>query len=224
MGTAQLADAFHQLLPGLGVTLSVFGGATFVALCTAFCAGLARVSNLTMVSWLARVYVAFFRGTSALVQLFWVYFALPLLGLRVDAMAAGIIVLGMNTGAYGAEVVRGAIVAVPKQQTEAAELLGFTPYQVLLRIVLPQALVSMLPPLGNLLIELLKGTALVSLITLSDLTFQGRILRDQTLRTPEVFSLVLAVYFAIAMLLTLLMRKLEKRLGGFMGSHARPGF
>src|SRR5690606_242356 len=104
-------------------------------------------------------YVELFRGTSVLVQLFFLYFALPHFGLRLTALSAGVAALGLNAGAYGAEVVRGAMAGVPRGQRDAAQALGFSERQIRLRILLPQALPAMLPPAGNLLIELLKNTA-----------------------------------------------------------------
>ena len=144
-------------------------------------------------------------------QLFWFYFVLPLFGLQLPAMLVGIVVLGLNAGAYGAEVVRGAIRAVPSGQREAGVALNFTRGQILRRLVLPQAVPAMLPPAGNLLIELLKNTALVSLVTITDLTFRGQ-LRSETLRTTEIFSLMLLMYFAVALLITAGVRLLERRM------------
>ena len=183
-----------------------------LAAVAAFAAGLARLSRHRWVRLPAIVYIDLFRGTSALVQLFWAYFALPLLGIRLDAMTVGIVVLGLNIGAYGAEVVRGAIQAVPTAQHEAAVALNFTERQIMWRITIPQALLAMLPPFGNLLIELVKSTALVSLITLSDLTFQGQLLRSATLRSAEIFTLVLVLYFLVALSITYALRWLERRL------------
>src|SRR5690606_36179784 len=119
--------------------------------------GLGRLSKVAPVRWLATAYVEKFRGTSALVQLFWVYFALPRFGVEVSATLAGVLVLGLNGGAYGAEVVRSAIQAVPPGQREAARALGFSARQIRWRLVLPQAVGPMLPPAGNLVIELLKN-------------------------------------------------------------------
>ena len=127
-------------------------------------------------------------------------------------MTVGILVLGLNAGAYGSEVVRGAIQAVPREQSEAAMALNLTQRQTLWRIILPQALLPMIPPFGNLLIELLKGTALVSLITLSELTFQGQILRAATLRSGEIFGLILVLYFLLALGISFAMRHLERRI------------
>lgn len=206
-------DIFVQLLPGLWVTVELFlGGAALAAVC-ALTAGLARVSRETVWRALAVIYVEVFRGTSALVQLFWFYFALPvLLGVRLPAIAAGILVLGLNIGAYGAEVVRGALQSVPRAQLEAALALNLTRGQCLRQVILPQALRAMLPPFGNLLIELLKSTALVSMITVTDLTRVGLFLRDDTLRTGEIFGALLAIYFGLSLIITYAVRRLERRL------------
>ena len=194
------------------VTVELTVGAAVVAWLAAFSGGLGLLSRNGAVRTLSRLYVDIFRGTSALVQLFWAYFSLPLLGLTLDATTVGILVLGLNAGAYGSEIVRGAIQAVPGQQSEAAVALNFTPRQTLWRIILPQALLPMIPPFGNLLIELLKGTALVSLITLSELTFQGQVLRAATLRSAEIFGLILVLYFVLSLSITFAMRHLERRI------------
>ena len=178
-----------------------FGGAG-VALICAWLAGLGRLAPWWPARWTALAYIEVFRGTSALVQLFWFYFALPLLGIEFTAMTTGILVLGLNIGAYGAEVVRGAILNVARGQYEAGTALNLTPWQRMRHVVIPQAIPAMLPPAGNLIVELLKGTALVSLITLSDLTFRGQVLRGETLRTTEIFALLLVIYFVIALVLT----------------------
>ena len=180
-----LGELAPPLLDGLGVTLQVMAGAAALAAPLAVVAGVGRPSTRRSLRWLASVYVEVFRGTSALVQLFWFYFVLPLFGLQLPAMLVGIVVLGLNAGAYGAEVVRGAIRAVPSGQREAGVALNFTRGQILRRLVLPQAVPPMLPPAGNLLIELLKNTALVSLVTITDLTFRGQLLRSETCAPPR---------------------------------------
>jgi polar amino acid transport system permease protein len=205
-------ELLPALLEGLWITLVITAGGALVAAMAAFAAGLARLSQHVWASVPALVYIDLFRGTSALVQLFWAYFALPLLGIKLDAMTVGILVLGLNIGAYGAEVVRGAIQAVPAEQHGAAMALNFSERQAMWRIILPQALPAMLPPFGNLLIELLKSTALVSLITLSDLTFQSQLLRTATLRSAEIFTLVLILYFLVAQIITYGVHWLERRL------------
>lgn len=206
-----IAELVPPLLEGLAVTLEIMAGAVVLAVPLALVAGVGRLSTVRPVRWLASIYVEVFRGTSALVQLFWFYFVLPLFGVQLPAMLVGIVVLALNAGAYGAEVVRGAIRAVPPGQHEAGVALNLTRGQIMRRIVVPQAIPAMLPPAGNLLIELLKNTALVSLITITDLTFRGQLLRSETLRTTEIFTLMLLLYFAVALLITAGVRLLERR-------------
>ncbi|CUR81988.1 ectoine/hydroxyectoine ABC transporter permease subunit EhuC [Achromobacter xylosoxidans] len=206
-----IAELVPPLLEGLAVTLEIMAGAVVLAVPLALVAGVGRLSTVRPVRWLASIYVEVFRGTSALVQLFWFYFVLPLFGVQLPAMLVGIVVLALNAGAYGAEVVRGAIRAVPPGQREAGVALNLTRGQIMRRIVVPQAIPAMLPPAGNLLIELLKNTALVSLITITDLTFLGQLLRSETLRTTEIFTLMLLLYFAVALLITAGVRLLERR-------------
>jgi len=205
------AELAPPLLQGLGVTLQIMAGAVVLAVPLALAAGIGRLSSLRPLRWVTAVYVEVFRGTSALVQLFWFYFVLPLFGVQLPAMLVGIVVLALNAGAYGAEVVRGAIRAVPPGQREAGIALNLTRGQIMRRIVVPQAVPAMLPPAGNLLIELLKNTALVSLITITDLTFRGQLLRSETLRTTEIFSLMLLMYFAVALVITAGVRLLERK-------------
>ncbi|WP_241064493.1 ectoine/hydroxyectoine ABC transporter permease subunit EhuC [Achromobacter xylosoxidans] len=206
-----IAELVPPLLEGLAVTLEIMAGAVVLAVPLALVAGVGRLSTVRPVRWLASIYVEVFRGTSALVQLFWFYFVLPLFGVQLPAMLVGIVVLALNAGAYGAEVVRGAIRAVPPGQREAGVALNLTRGQIMRRIVVPQAIPAMLPPAGNLLIELLKNTALVSLITITNLTFRGQLLRSETLRTTEIFTLMLLLYFAVALLITAGVRLLERR-------------
>src|SRR5690606_31640354 len=127
------------LLQGLTVTLQVTAGAILVAIPMALLAGVGRLARWRMVSWPAVAYIEVFRGTVGMVQRFWFYCVLPLFGVSLPAIAAGILVLGLKSGAYGAEVVRGAIQAVPKGQREAALALNMTPGHSLRRIILPQA-------------------------------------------------------------------------------------
>lgn len=206
-------DLLPALLRGIFITIELTVASALLALVVAFIAGIARTIDNVIIRAVVGFYIEFFRGTSALVQLFWVFFVLPLppFNLTLTPLQAGILTLGLNIGAYGAEVVRGAIQAIPRSQIEATIALNMTPWQRLREVILPQALIRMLPPFGNLLIELLKATALVSLITLPDLTFQGVTLRMSVGRTPEIFTLLLILYFLIAYPLTLGIRWIESR-------------
>ena len=131
----------------------------------------------------------------------------------LNAFAAGVAVLGLNSGAYGSEIVRGAIRAVPRGQWEATVALNLSRGQAMRWVILPQAAVAMLPPATNVLVELLKNTALVSLITISDLTFRAQVLRAATLRSGEIFVTILVLYFLVGTVLTGFMHSLERRAG-----------
>ncbi|MBU6951456.1 ectoine/hydroxyectoine ABC transporter permease subunit EhuC [Hahella sp. HN01] len=209
----ELSELTPILLQGAWITLKILCLSLPVAGALAFIAGLTRLFAPTPLRQMARVYIEFFRGTSALIQLYWIYFVLPFFGLNLDAMTASVIALGLNIGAYGAEVVRGSVLAVPKGQYEAAVALNFTPWSRLWRIILPQSLINMIPPFGNLAIELMKATSLVSLITIGDLTYKAKTLADATLQVGEIFGLVLLIYFVMAQAMAFLFRWLEARLG-----------
>ncbi len=210
-------DLFTALLGGLQVTVIITLASTVLGGICAFAAGIGKLSQHAAFRWLAGTYIEIFRGTSLLVQLFWLFFALPFLGIQLSPMAAGILGLGLNIGAYGAEVVRGAIQSVEHGQYEAATALNFTPRQTLWRIVLPQSVVEMMPTFGNLAVQNLKDSALVSLITLTDLTFTAENLRNQTLQTVPIFTLTLFIYFGLALVIMLAMRWLERRAARMAG-------
>jgi polar amino acid transport system permease protein len=207
---------FRQFLPplleGAWVTVQITVAACALAVVCGLFAGLAKMSPWWPVRWLAIAYIEVFRGTSALVQLFWLFFVLPHFGITLDPIPVAILALGLNVGAYGAEVVRGAVLAVPRGQYEASIALNMRSLTRMRRIILPQALVAMIPPWGNLFIELLKATALVSLITVGDLTFRAYQLNQATLQTVQIFLLVLFMYLGIALVITYLMRSLERRM------------
>jgi polar amino acid transport system permease protein len=208
-----MLEFLPQLLQGAVITVQVTVLASLLSVFMAFVAGLARLSNSFFFRAISTVYVEVFRGSSALVQLFWFFFVLPFFGIHLSAFQVGVLALGINVGAYGAEVVRGAILAVPKGQYEAATALNMSHRMMMWRVIVPQAAIAMVPPWGNLFIELLKATALVSLITLADLTFKAYQLNQTTFRTAEIFTLVLLIYFAIALGITGIMRMLERWLG-----------
>lgn len=208
-----MLEFLPQLLKGAVVTVEITLLAALLAVALALAAGLARLSKFRLLRAVATAYIETFRGTSALVQLFWLFFVLPHFGILLSAFTVAVVALGLNVGAYGAEVVRGAILAVSKGQYEAAVALNMSAGLTMRRIILPQAAVAMVPPWGNLFIELLKATALVSLITITDLTFKAYQLNQATFRTVEIFTLVLFIYLGISVVITLGMRLLEARLG-----------
>lgn len=205
-------DLLPFLLQGLYITVIITLGGCAVAIVLSVLFGTWSKSTDPILRWLSAIYITVFRGASALILLYWFYFAMPeLTNIRLDAITTGILVLGANVGAYGAEVVRASLEAVPKGQYQAAAALNLSRWQTMRHIIFPQAILSMIPPFGNLMIELLKGTALVSTITVTDLTLQGKFLRDDTHRSFEIFGLLLLIYFVLSMTITAVFRVLEHR-------------
>jgi len=213
-----LGEYREEFFWGTLTTIALTILAALLAVAIAVVAGLMRLSGNVLVRGTATVYIEIFRGTSLLVQLYWIFFVLPLFGISFEKFTAGFVAVGMNLGAYGAELVRGAILAVPRGQWEAALALNMSPLQRMRRIIMPQALVIMLPPWGNLLIELLKGTALVALISVADIMFMARNINNTTFLSAQAFGTALVIYYILArFILTPFMRWLEtvmrRRLG-----------
>jgi polar amino acid transport system permease protein len=207
---ALIFRARHVFFDGFLTTLELLILSGFLAFLLAFLFGLMRVSWFGPLRAIAIIYIEFFRGVSLLVQLFWLFFVLPFFGIYLEPMTTAVLGLGLCNGAYGAEIVRGAIEAVPRGQIEAAIAVNYTRQQRMWNVVLPQAIPAMLPPLANQTIDLLKATSLVSLITIKDLSFQALTLRETTMRTLEPFSVVLIGYFVLAMAVSGLFRLLER--------------
>lgn len=215
---SSLSTLVPPLLRGAVVTLELTGLSALLGCGVAFVLGLGRLAHNRLIRFPAAVCIEVFRGTSAVVLLFWAFYALPLINtnLTISAMQAGVLALGLSYGAYGAEVVRGAVLQVPRGQIEAGIALNYTYLQRVRLVVLPQAFLAMLPPLGNLLIDLLKGTSLVSLITLSEMTFRGHELQQSGADTTQVFTLLLIFYFVMCFVLTRLVRLLERRVSRYL--------
>jgi polar amino acid transport system permease protein len=202
-----------RFIEGTIVTLEQTGLGILLAVAVALTSGFMRMSSLFIVRWPAIVYIEIFRGTSLLVQMYWIFFVLPLFGITLEKFTAGFIAVGLNLGAYGAELVRGGVQSVPRGQYEAAIALSLTPFKRMRRIIFPQALLNMLPPWGNLLIELLKSTALVALISVTDLMFEAKQINSTTFLSAQAFGTALIIYYIVArFIITPGMRGLEKRL------------
>ena len=179
-------------------TAQVFVYSALLAVIISIIFGIMRLSKNIIIQVLATVYIEFYRGTSLIIQMFWIYYVLPLFGLPLPALLAGVLALGMNFGAYGAEVLRAGILAVPKGQWEGALALNFSKAKRMQRIIIPQIYPIILPPASNLAVELLKGTALVSLITLVDLMFVAKQINMMTWLSAQSFGLALLIYFIMA--------------------------
>ncbi|MGC5585356.1 amino acid ABC transporter permease [Ornithinimicrobium sp. W1665] len=196
---------------GLRDTLVAFLGGTVLMLAVALVLGLALHQGPRWLRVFARVVVEFFRGTSLVVQLFFLFYVIPTLtGLDIGSTWTAILALGLNYGAYGAEVVRGSLNAVPQGQWETATALSMPWGTTMRRVIWPQAWALMLPGINNLAVMLVKGTAVVGLVLLNDLTFEA----DQARRevgTWPAFVAALFIYFAIAWLVSLVLRQMEAR-------------
>ncbi|MEV8309033.1 ectoine/hydroxyectoine ABC transporter permease subunit EhuC [Streptomyces flavidovirens] len=202
----------HWIIPGIWITIQLTVYSAALAAVVAFGIGIARTHHSRVVRFLAAFYTEVFRGTSALVLMFWLFFVMPgLFGWALVPMWAAVLALGLSYGAYGAEVVRGALNSVTPAQREAGVALSFTPWQRMRLILLPQAVPEMIPPFNNLLIELLKGTALVSLLGVADTSFSAYLVRLATQESVEIYSVTLVIYFVIAFVLTRGMRALERK-------------
>jgi polar amino acid transport system permease protein len=212
-----------DVIRGIGTTVLITAFGAAGAFVVAFVFGLLARAHRVAPRFVARVFIEFFRGTSLLVQLFWLFFVLPQLGWQLTPLAVGVLAFALNFGAYGAEVVRGAINAVPKAQWEATVALNMTPYERMRRVILPQAVVGMIPPFTNLLIQLLKSTPLVFTITLIDLTAVTDAYRRAEGNTGFIFTVSLLLYFVLAYLLTLGMNALEARAKAAIGQREPRG-
>ncbi|MEU6376879.1 ectoine/hydroxyectoine ABC transporter permease subunit EhuC [Streptomyces sp. NPDC046909] len=209
---------WELVLKGVWTTVQLLVCSALLAGAVSFVVGIARTHRLWIVRFLAGFYTEVFRGTSALIMIFWVYFVLPLsFGWQLVPLWAGTLALGLTYGAYGSEIVRGALNSVDPAQKEGGIALSFTPWQRLRLILLPQAVPEMIPSFSNLLIELLKGTALVSIIGMGDLAFSGNLVRLALQESAEIYTYLLVIYFVIAFLLTRVMRGLEKKLKSGVG-------
>lgn len=212
-------EYLSPLMQGAWVTVQLTLYSTLLGAALSFVFGIGKLSHNPLLRGVSIAYIEIFRGTSLLVQLFWLYFALPLAGsaigldLRLPPVVAGVLALGFNIGAYGAEVVRGAIQAVHPDQHEAARALNFTARQTLFGITIPQAIPEMMPSFGNLAVQNLKDTALVSLISLGDLTFRAEQIRNFTQESTTVYTMLLFMYFGMALVVTAIMRMLERFAG-----------
>lgn len=212
-------DIFDSLLDGLGITVQVTVLAVAWGTVAAIVLGVASLSSWWSVRAVVRIWVEVFRGVSAIILMFWVYYSLPLLGVELEPLTAGVLALGLNTSAYGAEIVRGAVQSVPRAQYEGAMALSLTPAQRMRRVILPQAVVEMLPPFNTLFIQLLKSTALLSLVAINEITnlANQRLVPNFQPELPLVWLVVLVLYLLLALVITTVMRLLESAAAARLG-------
>lgn len=194
-----ISDMLSYLIQGVPITLEVSALALLLMLVTALVLALGRMSSLALFRWSAGFIIELFRGTSALVQLFWAFYVLPFFGITLTPMQAGVLVLGLCEGAYFSEVVRAALTSVLRGQRDAIVSLHLPRIYAFFRITLPQALPLMIPPFGNAAVGMIKFSALVSLVTLQDVTFRSNALHTSTGESFTVYSAAMIVYLAICL-------------------------
>jgi len=198
---------------GTLVTVALTAGVVILGLLMGLIAGLAQLSRYGWLRWLSWAYIELFRCTPLLVQLLWFYYALPILtSIEMDAITAAVLTLSLYGGSFYAEVIRGGIVSIDAGQREAGLALGLTPLKVMRRIVLPQAIKRMIPPLLNQSIIQFKNTSLVSILAVPDLLYEGQLAATETYRPLEVYTIIAVIYFVILVPLTAVVKKREKAL------------
>ena len=207
-----VVNSFPLLLLGAGVTIKITAMSVAVGVIIGLFVGIARICRIKPLEWLAAVYVDFFRGTPLLVQIFLVYFALPVItGQRIDPYIAAIVACGINSGAYVAEIFRAGIQSIDNGQMEAGRSLGMTWVQTMRYIIVPQAFKRVIPPLGNEFIALLKDSSLVSVIGFEELTRRGQLIIAKTYGSLEIWISVAIVYLVMTLTISRFVAYLEKR-------------
>ncbi|EDQ05771.1 L-cystine transport system permease protein YecS [Sulfitobacter indolifex] len=202
---------FPLLLEGVTLTLVTTLAAMVLSTMLGLIWAMMLWSKFRTLRVISRSFITIIRGIPIIVQLFYIYFVLPELGINLTALQAGIIGLGLAYSAYQAENFRAGIEAIDKGQIEAAYSIGMTDRMIMRRVILPQAIRIVLPPFGNTIIMLLKDSSLVSTITVAELTRQGQLIASSTFDNITVYTLVAIMYLGMALPLTYLTRNLEKR-------------
>jgi ectoine/hydroxyectoine ABC transporter permease protein EhuD len=198
------------LLTGLKITVELTFIVIVIALILGVFVALARLSKIRVLSAVTGAYVEFMRATPLLLQLIYIYFVLPAVGIRLDPFVAAVVGLSINYAAYLSEVYRSGIQAIPRGQLDAAAALGMTPSLTMRRIVLPQAIRIVIPTLGNYFVALFKDTSLASALTLQELLFSGQIIISRTYDYFTIYTMVFFLYFVVGYPASLFVRYLEK--------------
>lgn len=209
-----LISSFTKILiPGLKVTIPLTLCAFLLSIVLALALAVVQAANIKVLKQISQIYVWIFRGTPLLVQLYIIFFGLPSLGIIMEAFPAAVLAFGLNLAAYNAEVIRASILAVPKEQEEAAYLIGLSYPQLLVRVVLPQAFPIAFPSLFNNLISLLKDTSLASSITIIELFTTAQQIAARTYEPFALYCEAAVIYLIFCTILTWVQEKVEKHLG-----------
>ncbi len=207
----QLHNFIPILLQGAGYTVQITLAAIILSTVWGFVLSLGLRSAKRWIYYPSRIYINIIRGTPLLVQMFYVYFVLPDLGIQLSALQAGIIGLSACYGAYHAEIFRAGILSISQGQWEAAKAIGLKSRQIMARIVLPQAARVILPPIGTSFIILLKDSSLASAITVRELTRSGQLLASTTFENLRVYTLVALIYIAMTQVLAWFIHWAERK-------------
>jgi cystine transport system permease protein len=209
---AKLAwQSLPYVLQGFSYTILLSFLTMLIGLLLGLLAALGRMSKYRLLRWPARVYISIIRGTPLLVQLFILYFGLPVIGINLTHVFAAIIGLSLNVGGYSAETIRGAILSIPSGQWEAATALNMSYRQAMRRIIIPQATRVALPGLANTFLSLVKDTSLLSVITVPEMLYQAKIIGGREFDYMTLYILVAIIYWFICTVLSFLQDYLEKR-------------
>ena len=211
-----LSSLQPMALAMIKVTLPLTAISFSLGLLIAILTAIARIANIKILKQLSEFYIWIFRGTPLLVQLFIVYFGLPIVGVTLDVWSAAIITFSLNIGAYASEAVRAAVLSVPKGQWEAATALGMSYAQILRRIIAPQAARISLPPLSNIFISTLKDTSLAASITMVDMFMVAQRIAARTFDPLTLYVLAALFYLIVCTFLTFLQARLEKRFSRYV--------
>jgi His/Glu/Gln/Arg/opine family amino acid ABC transporter permease subunit len=211
-----ILKAMPVLLQGAAITLMLAAFGTVLGMIAGTLLGIARLSSAKPVSFLARCYIDFVRGTPLLVQIFIIYFGLPVLAkslgftFSLNQLSAAVLALTLNSAAYLAEIIRGGIQSIESGQREAAESLGLGAVETMTYVIFPQAFRRMIPPLGNEFITLLKDTSLVAVIGFEEVFRRGQLIVAQNYRPFEIYTAVALVYLVLTLLSSQFFERLEK--------------
>ena len=204
--------ALPYLLQGAVVTIEVSACAMVVGTIVGLVCGLVSVSHLSVLRAIVRAYVYFVRGTPALVQIFFVYFALPRIGLELSSFWSGVAALAFNAGGFMAEIVRAGLLSIDTGQTEAAMAIGMTERQTIWHILFPQSLRRITPPLTNELITLVKSSSLLSVISITELTRSAQVIIAQRFTPFELYAELAVAYLILISALSQISEFVERRL------------
>ncbi len=209
--TQVAVENLGPLLAGLLITIELTFVVIVLSLGFALLVALGGMSRWRLLRWVIKAYIELIRGTPLLLQLIYIYYVLPEIGIRLDAFTAGVIGLTLNYSAYISEVYRGGILAVPKGQHDAAAALGMTRALAMRRIVLPQAIRIVIPTLGNYFISLFKDTALCSVVSIQEVVFTAQIVAARNFQYFTLYTVVGAMYFLVSFPAARLVGWLERR-------------